>query len=163
MRRTGLTVLALVMIAVASAGCRRGPSSTEPVPADRTSHPDKTPGTNPPPANNTGPASKGSDASTALGKESLLGQWKGTLQDGSTLELAFNENENVSVAIWGKEGGFNVQGTVYKIDSEKNEVKIWGTDKWGGRAKPTKDGALLVSGDLKAGTVPETRLERVKK
>src|SRR5262249_13395059 len=127
------------------------------------------------------PPPKGADGVTGLCKENLLGEWEGTLKDGTTVALLFtdklvvvsllppgtNREKAREAAEWasgnlGRAAG-SIGSTGYEIDAAKNEVKIWGTNDWGGGAKPTKDGALLVSGDLKMGTVPETRLERAKK
>lgn len=186
MRWTALTVFVAIVAALCSAGCRRNSAETQPAPSGETGTPDRSPGGKPAtPGKNENIVPKSTDVAKGLSKESLLGEWEGTLKDGTTVALLFN-GELVAVSILSPGtnrekareaaeyvsgglgralggGGFGIGSTTYEIDAAKNEVKIWGKDAWGGVAKPTKDGALLVSGDLKIGTVPETRLERAKK
>jgi hypothetical protein len=93
-------------------------------------------------------------------KKWLLGKWKGKLANG-TVEVWLKE-EGVVVDFEFSGGGFAI-GNVgpFKIDDKKCEVQFGGAT-----AKPTKDGALLISGQITMGlntyNVPETRIERLK-
>jgi hypothetical protein len=121
-------------------------------------------------------------------KADLFGDWKGTLKDGTTVEVMFNDKLAV-VSILGpgidrekaqkaaefvagnlgrslNGGSFGMGSMAYEIDAQKNEAKIHGADAGPAVAKLSNDGALLLSGEFKMSNanfaVPETRLERVK-
>lgn len=93
-------------------------------------------------------------------KKWLLGKWNGKLANGTVEIWLREENAVVTFAFAG--GGLAV-GNVgpFKLDDKKNEVRIDGAI-----AKPTKDGALLISGQITMGlntyNLPETRIERVE-
>src|SRR5207245_730884 len=76
---------------VYSAGCRRAAPATEPTPGDQTGTSDKSRGSSPSSTKKDGSAPKGPDGATGLRKEQLVGEWEGTLKDGTILALKFTD------------------------------------------------------------------------
>lgn len=102
-----------------------------------------------------------------LTEEKLKGAWEGKLKNGSVkVEFAPRGERKIAVAVFVLkiEGSLTVGSVGYEIDAKSNDVKFPAAKN--ATAKPTKDGALLLSGQFSFGgrvyTVPETRIERVK-
>jgi hypothetical protein len=100
-------------------------------------------------------------------EEKLKGDWEGKLENGS-VKVKFDAKGDrkiaVAVVVLKVDGSVTVGSVGYEIDAKNNEVKFpFAKDA---TAKPTKDGALMLSGQFTFGgrtyRVPETRIERVK-
>jgi DNA-directed RNA polymerase subunit RPC12/RpoP len=112
------------------------------------------------------PASEG-----GITQEKLVGKWSGTFTDGS-IELEFTNDQIpsydlkvVRVQIRPSSGRDDLAVTGYQVNAAGNEVKIGGDNS--AVAKPTSDGALILSGKIHSPPnvfhFSETRLERTPK